>query len=83
MNFTQHQSNNDVLAAPPGMTVEQCRPLPITRFVYDDGTPGTASYWKPTPQEIAMIVQGCAVRVMTIGRTHPPLSLGVDGDGQL
>jgi hypothetical protein len=75
----QHPTNNDVLRPPPGMTNEQCRPLPITRVRYTDDTPGVWSYWKPTDEEIKAIAAGAMVRIGVLGFTHPPLHLGVDG----
>lgn len=82
MNRHQHPSNNDVLGAPPGVPADQCGALPITRVVF---TPGgqhaVASYWMPTAAELALLNAGKAVRLSVIGRTHPPLYVGVDGDG--
>lgn len=80
----QHPSNNDVLAAPPGATPEECRALPVTRVVYVDArVQGVVSYWRPTAEELQLLNQGRAVRLSVLGRTHPPLALGVDGDGLL
>lgn len=79
MKFIQHPSNNAVLASPPGMTVEQCRPLPITRVEYGDGTPAVWSFWQPTEAERAAIAAGAPVRFEALGHTHPPILLSVDG----
>lgn len=81
MNRYQHPSNNAVLGAPAGMPIDECNALPITRIQYSDGTPAVASYWKPTPDELALLNRGQAVRLTVLGGTHPPLMLGVDGDG--
>jgi hypothetical protein len=79
MRPTQHASNNDVLRAPSGMSIEECTPLAITRVKYSDGMPGVWSYWRPTEQERAAIAGGALVRVGALGHTHPPIHLGVDG----
>jgi hypothetical protein len=79
MRSTQHPSNNDVLGAPAGMSVDECKPLAITRVKYSDGMPGVWSYWEPTPEERAAIAAGALVRVGALGHTHPPIHLGVDG----
>lgn len=79
MKPVQHPSNNSVLAPPPGMTPEQCQPLPITRVMFTNGLPGVWSYWQPSEAERAAIAVGKPVRLSTIGNTHPPVSLGVDG----
>lgn len=79
MNPTQHPSNNDVLRAPPGVSIEQCRPLAITRVAYEDGTPAVWSFWRPSEAEKAAIAAGATVRLSAIGQTHPPVHVGVDG----
>ena len=79
MRPTQHPSNNDVLRSPPGMTVEECRPLAITRVQYSDGTPAVWSFWQPSQAERDAIAAGAVVRFEALGHTHPPVSLAVDG----
>lgn len=82
MNRHQHPSNNSVLGAPPGVPFDECHALPITRVVFEEtGSPGVVSYWLPTPDELALLNAGAAMRLTVWGRTHPPLALGVDGDG--
>lgn len=85
MRHTQHPSNNDVLAAPPGVSDSDCRPLPITRVTYstlDAGQfDGVVSFWQPSARELELLNSGKPVRLSTLGRTHPPVALGVDGDG--
>ena len=76
-----HPSTNDVLAAPPGASVDEFQHLPITRVRFSNGAPAVWSYWQPSEQERALIAAGAPVRLSIIGMTHPPLHLGVDGDG--
>ena len=83
MHRHQHHSNNGVLGAPPGVPIDECNALPITRILYSDGTPAVSSYWHPTPAELALLAQGYSVRLTVLGTTHAPLMLGVDGDGIL
>lgn len=83
MDRHQHPTNNDVLGAPPGMSHDECHALPITRIQYSDGTPAMASYWRPTPAELALLQAGQPVRLTVLGTSHPPVMLGVDGDGLL
>lgn len=78
MQPIQHRSNNDVLRAPLGVPVEECRPLAITRVKYGDGSHGVWSYWQPSEAERAAIAAGAAVRLEVVGGTHPPLWVGVD-----
>jgi hypothetical protein len=61
MQPTQHPSSNDVLRAPVGATIEECRPLYITRIRFAGGEPATVSFWKPTAAELALINAGAAV----------------------
>lgn len=79
MKATQHLSNNDVLRAPPGVPLEVCKPLAITRIQYTDGTPGVRSYWIPTPLERRAIADGAMVCLEFQGVTHPPVLPMVDG----
>lgn len=78
MDRHQHPSNNDVLGAPPGVAIEDCSALPITRTYDEAGREVVASYWKPSPEEIEAIVAGRPVVLIVWGRTHPPLIVAVD-----
>lgn len=79
MRVTQHPSNNGVLGAPPGMSVDECRAAPITRTLYADGTPSVTTYWRPTEAERAAIADGALVSVEVLGETMPPMIVGADG----
>lgn len=81
MRPTQHASNNDVLQAPPQTPHDECQSLPITRVRFENGMPGCWSYWKPSAEERALIAIGKPVRLSVIGLTHPPIAVGVEGDG--
>jgi hypothetical protein len=83
MNRVQHASNNAVLGAPPGATIEECNALPITRLQFADGTHACASYWQPSREELALLAAGRSVRLCVMGLTHAPVQIGVDGDGAL
>lgn len=80
MNAIQHPSNNDVLVAPLGVTIEDCTALKITRAHYADGTPIVISYWQPDADELARLNAGKPVAITIWGNTHAPIWLGVDGD---
>lgn len=79
MRPTQHPSNNDVLGAPPGIAIEECKALPITRVQYSNGMPAVWSFWQPSEAEKAAIAAGAPVRFSCWGKTHPPVHIGVDG----
>jgi len=81
MNRLQHPSNNGVLGAPPGVPIDECVALPITRVVFADGAHGLAHYWAPTAKELELLNAGKPVRVIVLAVTHPPMSVGVEGDG--
>lgn len=72
MTPIQHESCNAVLKCPEGMSKEQCADLPITRR---DGL--VLSFWKPSPREIAAIIDGGHVALIVAGETHPPLSVTI------
>jgi hypothetical protein len=79
MRFVQHHTNNAVLGAPPGVSSDNCRALPITRVQYQDGTPAVQSFWQPSAAERAAIVAGAPILLQVWGVTHAPLYVGVDG----
>lgn len=87
MKATRHLTNNAELGAPEGMSPDECQPLPITRIVYDlaggGGLPACVSYWTPSPEQLALLNAGRPVWLSVLGTTHPPLCLGVEGDGRL
>lgn len=87
MKHVAHPSNNAELAPPEGMTPDQCQALTITRLVYDQagggGIPACVSFWRPTPEQMALLNSGRPVWLSVLGTTHPPLCLGVEGDGRL
>lgn len=77
MNFIQHPLCNTVLAAPPGVSIDECRALPIRRAQFSDGAPCVQSFWKPTPEELALLNAGEPVIFTAWGTTHPPVILEV------
>ncbi|MDR7331732.1 hypothetical protein [Roseateles asaccharophilus] len=87
MNHVAHPTNNATLAPPPGMTPDQCDALPITRILYDqvDGStiPACVSFWQPSAEQLALLNAGRPVWLSALGLSHPPVMLGVEGDGRL
>ena len=83
MNKFQHPTNNSVLGAPPGVSIEQCTALPITRIQYQDGTNACISFWKPSVAELEKLNQGWAVAIELLGVTHPPLAVTVSDEKEL
>lgn len=81
MNRHQHSSCNDVLGAPPGVPIDSCHALPITRVQFAGGEHGVVSWWMPSAEERELLLAGNAVRLCVMGVTHAPLLIGVDGDG--
>lgn len=81
MERTQHRTNNSVLGAPPGATIDECCALPITRVQFTEGEQACVSFWRPSAAELELLKAGRAVRLCVMGTTHAPISVGVDGDG--
>lgn len=81
MRSVRHQTSNAVLAAPPGLGTDQCDALPVTRITFADGPEGVVSFWRPNDEELALLAKGACVRLTVLGVTHPPIAVGVDGDG--
>lgn len=71
MNFHQHSTNNMRLGSPPGMA--NCDSLPATMMTEPDVT--IASFWRPTPEELATLNRGGSVVLYVFGTAHPPVAL--------
>lgn len=83
-NFN-HSLCNDTLYAPKGEE-EACDDLDIQRGyttygVEPSGKPRVVkcvvSYWKPTPEELALLNANGSIQFCAIGTNHPPISLDV------
>ena len=73
MKKIQHPTNNDVLAAPEGIPIEQCSALPITRMTDESGFCWCVSFWMPDHEELASLLAGRPMMLMVAGTTHPPV----------
>ena len=80
MKPIQHPSNNDVLLPPAGASIEECRPLPITRVKYDNGMVGVWSYWQLDDIERQAVAAGAPVVLCAMGLTHPPVVVHVSDE---
>nr|WP_297388221.1 hypothetical protein [uncultured Roseateles sp.] len=77
MELIQHPTNNDVLAAPPGVSIEDCTAAPITR-VTQDGRNEVWTFWKPDADELVALNAGKCVVLGVWGRTMPPVFVAVE-----
>lgn len=75
MKPTQTAQCNDVLKAPRGATIEECRPLAIVRGEYPNGQKVVASFWTPDAEELAALNRGEPVQLIVWGVTMPPVYL--------
>lgn len=76
MDRAQHPSNTKVLGAPKNWDQKElpCTALPVTETDIE-GIPAIKAYFKPTPEEIEIILQGGYVCLWVIGTTTAPVSL--------
>lgn len=80
MRPIQHPQCNDVLAAPPGVSIDDCRALPIARTVLD-GVHVIMSFWQPDAEQLAALAKGApVVLVIPAGAPHPPIRVEVLGE---
>ena len=75
MNFHQHSSNNMLLGKPPDS--KNVETMPATMWVGEDGGVTVASFWRPEPEELAMLNAGGSVVLYVWGTMHPPVAIGV------
>ncbi|WP_041742292.1 hypothetical protein [Collimonas fungivorans] len=78
MNFIQHPTNNAVFGAPVGwdQDVVPCSALPVT-ITELDGAPAVASFWKPTAEELHVLVDGGSVVLYVLGTCMQPVALAI------
>lgn len=79
MNKHPHHTNNTVLGAPTGADQPQlpCDALPVTRIEVA-GMPAVVSYWKPSENELEILVGGGSIALTVLSVTMPPVMLSVD-----
>lgn len=59
------------------------RALHIVDTRENDGTPSMCSFWHPSPEEIAALVDGGGIMLTVLGHMHPPVKIEVISvDGQ-
>lgn len=51
--------------------------LAIVDVVTEDGGSYMVSLWEPTPKELAALNNGGYVRLIILGRVHPPVAINV------
>jgi hypothetical protein len=74
MNPIKHPTNNFTFRAPEGM--DDCIDLHVTRVDEQSGKENF-SFWKPTPEELAMLNANGCVALSVFGSGHPPVWVGV------
>lgn len=84
MNHFKHPDCNLTLVAPPDWDEQNpqtaCDPLAVTRTYHQDGVkshPVVISYWKPTDDELEMLVNGGCIALTVFGQTMQPVMLEV------
>lgn len=79
MNKHPHHTNNTVLGGPIGADQPQlpCDALPVTRIEVA-GMPAVVSYWKPSENELEILVGGGSIALTVLSVTMPPVMLSVD-----
>lgn len=78
MRPMQHPSNNCVLEAPQGWDQKstECSSLPVT-VTEVNGLPCVFSYWTLEEKDIELIKAGGSIALVIVGRSMPPVSIGV------
>ena len=72
-----HKSNNMVLGPPKGME-DSCQKLSATMLTNEgDGQVTITTFWKPSPEELALLNSNGSIALWVWGRGHPPVWLDV------
>ena len=68
---------NDIIGAPSDMQDGSCSALPVEKYTDDQGGMWCASFWKPSEEEVAVLVNGgvIALHVRAAGRQHPVVAI--------
>ncbi len=74
MIATAFDEENQVLDAPPGMTVDECEPLSVWRGNDVAGNPVVISCWKPTTEEWAEMRRTGRLWIIVHGHSMPPIA---------
>lgn len=74
MNPVFHQCCNDTIAGPKG--VPECVPLAIHKGPVN-GMPAITSFWKPEPEELALLNAGQKIALVIYGHGMPMVWVAV------
>lgn len=82
MKPVEFQGQDLILAAPIGHDnhaegAVKIGGLPVRRDVFDGGTPYMESYWRPSDEDMIRLAAGAHIRLVIIGRGHPPVKVEV------
>jgi hypothetical protein len=77
VNWIQHPSNDYVLQ------FGDFKPIPATRQLMkadesDPGVPAIVTFWRPSEQEMRMLLAGANVMLYVFGTDHPPVTVEVE-----
>lgn len=73
MKCVEFEGQTTLLGPPPGTKRGACGALPVHIAEW-----GICSYWKPSPEDLALLNNGAHVRLTVHSRIHPPVSLQVE-----
>lgn len=77
----EHQTR--LLAPPQGTKRGECGALPVIIFAEPGQIPVFASFWKPSPEDLAKLNAGEHIRLDVFGGAHPPVWLSVEKCAEL
>lgn len=72
-----------LLGPPREMQRGTCGALPVVIGLEKGEIVGFASYWKPTPEELAALNGGAHVKLQIFGGGHPPVWVDVERVAEL
>lgn len=75
MKCIYHSSTNMILGAPAGM--DNCESVPATMLA-DTPPPVIATFWKPSQEELELLLANGTLCLWVFGTAHPPVAITVE-----
>lgn len=80
MRWIKFKGQTHSFGAPPGISEQVCKPLPLRisdESKMDSMGLSFRSYWKPDQEELQALLSGASIELLVRGTAHPPVMLSI------